>query len=184
VNTGASLSSLDEAQQRVLHYQRKLHEWASADAECRFCDVWNLVCMGCWNCEWSTAPSSERPQIATTRAGRPKGRSRWSFRCQAAGSPCSLTEARRYAGRSEPPRRRERRPVGVRGTADAAPRVTSAAIRRRPTAAKLSSALPRKREYSASDTRPPQWAKHGRAPLHPVVRGPVARVVLSALLSC
>ncbi len=32
------------AQERVLHFQRKLHEWASADAERRFHDLWNLVC--------------------------------------------------------------------------------------------------------------------------------------------
>jgi RNA-directed DNA polymerase len=32
------------AQRRVLHFQRKLHEWASADAERRFHDLWNLVC--------------------------------------------------------------------------------------------------------------------------------------------
>ena len=32
------------AQERVLYYQRKLHEWASDDAERRFCDLWNLVC--------------------------------------------------------------------------------------------------------------------------------------------
>jgi RNA-directed DNA polymerase len=32
------------ATERVLHVQRKLHEWASNDAECRFRDVWNLVC--------------------------------------------------------------------------------------------------------------------------------------------
>jgi RNA-directed DNA polymerase len=44
VNTGARLSGLDEAEQRVLHVQRKLHEWASSDAERRFCDLWNLVC--------------------------------------------------------------------------------------------------------------------------------------------
>jgi RNA-directed DNA polymerase len=44
VNTGAPLPGLAEAQGRVLHYQRKLHEWASADAERRFCDLWNLVC--------------------------------------------------------------------------------------------------------------------------------------------
>jgi RNA-directed DNA polymerase len=44
VNTGASLPGLDEAGERVLHFQRKLHEWASADAECRFHDLWNLVC--------------------------------------------------------------------------------------------------------------------------------------------
>jgi RNA-directed DNA polymerase len=31
------------AQERVLHFQRKLHEWASADAERRFPDLWNLV---------------------------------------------------------------------------------------------------------------------------------------------
>jgi RNA-directed DNA polymerase len=44
VNTGAPLPGLEEAQQRVLDVQRKLHEWASCDAERRFCDLWNLVC--------------------------------------------------------------------------------------------------------------------------------------------
>jgi RNA-directed DNA polymerase len=44
VNTGASFPELDVAQGRVLHFQRKLHEWASADAERRFHDLWNLVC--------------------------------------------------------------------------------------------------------------------------------------------
>ncbi|MCA1709117.1 MAG: group II intron reverse transcriptase/maturase [Actinobacteria bacterium] len=44
MNTGAPLPSVAVAQERVLHYQRKLHEWASADAERRFCDLWNLVC--------------------------------------------------------------------------------------------------------------------------------------------
>jgi len=44
VNTGASLPGLDEARERVLHFQRKLHDWASQDAERRFRDLWNLVC--------------------------------------------------------------------------------------------------------------------------------------------
>jgi RNA-directed DNA polymerase len=44
VNTGAPLPSVEVAQERVLHYQRKLHEWASSDAERRFHDLWNLVC--------------------------------------------------------------------------------------------------------------------------------------------
>jgi RNA-directed DNA polymerase len=44
VNTGAPLVGLDEAEERVLHFQRKLHELASDDAECRFHDLWNLVC--------------------------------------------------------------------------------------------------------------------------------------------
>ncbi|HEY1593358.1 MAG TPA: hypothetical protein VGF81_16285, partial [Solirubrobacteraceae bacterium] len=44
VNTGAPFPSVDVAQERVLHFQRKLHEWASADAERRFHDLWNLVC--------------------------------------------------------------------------------------------------------------------------------------------
>jgi RNA-directed DNA polymerase len=44
VNTGDLLPELSVAQERVLHYQRKLHAWASADAERRFCDLWNLVC--------------------------------------------------------------------------------------------------------------------------------------------
>jgi RNA-directed DNA polymerase len=44
VNTGAPFPELLAAQGRVLHFQRKLHEWASNDAERRFCDLWNLVC--------------------------------------------------------------------------------------------------------------------------------------------
>src|SRR5918999_1131624 len=44
VNTGAPLPGVDQAQERVLHYQRKLHVWASNDAERRFRDLWNLVC--------------------------------------------------------------------------------------------------------------------------------------------
>jgi RNA-directed DNA polymerase len=44
VNTGAPLPGVEQAQERVLHYQRKLHEWASNDAERRFRDLWNLVC--------------------------------------------------------------------------------------------------------------------------------------------
>jgi RNA-directed DNA polymerase len=44
VNTGDPFPSLEAATERVLHVQRKLHEWASNDAECRFRDVWNLVC--------------------------------------------------------------------------------------------------------------------------------------------
>jgi RNA-directed DNA polymerase len=44
VNTGAPFPELLVAQGRVLHYQRKLHEWASNDAERRFHDLWNLVC--------------------------------------------------------------------------------------------------------------------------------------------
>lgn len=44
MNTGASLPGLEEAERRVLHVQRKLHEWASSDAERRFYDLWNLVC--------------------------------------------------------------------------------------------------------------------------------------------
>jgi hypothetical protein len=42
VNTAASLPSLNEANERVLHFQRKLHGWASSDAERRFCDLWNM----------------------------------------------------------------------------------------------------------------------------------------------
>ena len=44
MNTGAPLPSVEEARGRVLHFQRKLHEWASNDAERRFRDLWNLVC--------------------------------------------------------------------------------------------------------------------------------------------
>jgi RNA-directed DNA polymerase len=44
VNAGAPFPELLVAQGRVLHFQRKLHEWASDDAERRFHDLWNLVC--------------------------------------------------------------------------------------------------------------------------------------------
>jgi hypothetical protein len=43
VNTGAPFPSVAEAQGRALHFQRKLHEWASNDAERGFRDLWNLV---------------------------------------------------------------------------------------------------------------------------------------------
>ena len=39
VNTGAPLPGVDQAQERVLHHQRKLHVWASNDAERRFRDL-------------------------------------------------------------------------------------------------------------------------------------------------
>lgn len=44
MNTGAPFPEPKEAQERVLHFQRKLHEWASNDDQRRFCDLWNLVC--------------------------------------------------------------------------------------------------------------------------------------------
>ena len=44
MNTGAPFPELVVARERVLHFQCKLHEWASDDAERRFCDLWNLVC--------------------------------------------------------------------------------------------------------------------------------------------
>lgn len=44
MNTGAPFPSVEVAQGRVLHFQRRLHEWASNDVERRFCDLWNLVC--------------------------------------------------------------------------------------------------------------------------------------------
>src|ERR671925_2256736 len=44
LNTGAPLPGVEVAHGRVLHVQRKLHEWASDDAERRFHDLWNLVC--------------------------------------------------------------------------------------------------------------------------------------------
>jgi RNA-directed DNA polymerase len=34
----------EEAEARVLHYQRKLHRWATTDNVKRFLDLWNLVC--------------------------------------------------------------------------------------------------------------------------------------------
>jgi RNA-directed DNA polymerase len=44
VNTGAPWPEPQEATERVLGIQRKLHKWASNDAERRFCDLHNLVC--------------------------------------------------------------------------------------------------------------------------------------------
>ena len=44
MNTGAPFPSVEAAQERVLHFQRRLHEWASNDAERGFRDLWNLVC--------------------------------------------------------------------------------------------------------------------------------------------
>jgi RNA-directed DNA polymerase len=44
VNTGAPWMTPQEAKSRVLHHQRKLHRWATADKDKRFCDLWNLVC--------------------------------------------------------------------------------------------------------------------------------------------
>jgi RNA-directed DNA polymerase len=44
VNTDAPSPDLAEARERVLHVGRKLHERASAEAERRFRDLWNLVC--------------------------------------------------------------------------------------------------------------------------------------------
>jgi RNA-directed DNA polymerase len=43
VNTDAPSPGLVEARERVLHIERKLHTWASEDAERRFHDLWNLV---------------------------------------------------------------------------------------------------------------------------------------------
>ena len=44
MNTGAPWPTPEEAKARVLHHQRKLHRWATADNNKRFCDLWNLVC--------------------------------------------------------------------------------------------------------------------------------------------
>jgi RNA-directed DNA polymerase len=44
VNTDAPTLDLIEARERVLNVGRKLHKWASDDAERRFRDLWNLVC--------------------------------------------------------------------------------------------------------------------------------------------
>jgi RNA-directed DNA polymerase len=44
VNTGAPFPEPKVARERVLHFQRKLHEWTSNDDQRRFHDVWNLVC--------------------------------------------------------------------------------------------------------------------------------------------
>ena len=44
MNIGAPWPSLNEAQARVLGLQRKLHQWALADGQRRFDDLFNLVC--------------------------------------------------------------------------------------------------------------------------------------------
>ena len=43
MNTGAPLPDLDEAEWRVLKMQSKLHQWAMADPDRRFDDLFNLV---------------------------------------------------------------------------------------------------------------------------------------------
>ncbi len=43
MNTGAPWPDLDEAEQRVLKMQEKLHQWAVADPDRRFDDLFNLV---------------------------------------------------------------------------------------------------------------------------------------------
>lgn len=44
MNIGAPGPSLNEAEARVLGLQKKLHQWALADGQRRFDDVFNLVC--------------------------------------------------------------------------------------------------------------------------------------------
>ena len=44
MNTGASWPDLEEAEQRVLKIQTKLHRWAADDPHRRFDDLYNLVC--------------------------------------------------------------------------------------------------------------------------------------------
>jgi RNA-directed DNA polymerase len=44
VNTGAPWPTLEEAEARVLGIQTKLHRWATDDPDCRFGDLFNLVC--------------------------------------------------------------------------------------------------------------------------------------------
>ncbi len=57
MNTGASWPSLEEAEQRVLKIQTKLHRWAIDDPNRRFDDLHNLVCdpaflVVAWNRVW------------------------------------------------------------------------------------------------------------------------------------
>jgi len=44
VNTDAPSPDLDEAEQRVLEIQTKLHQWAADDPHRRFSDLYNVVC--------------------------------------------------------------------------------------------------------------------------------------------
>ena len=43
MNIGAAWPDLDEAEQRVLVMQAKLHRWAAAESGRVFCDLHNLV---------------------------------------------------------------------------------------------------------------------------------------------
>ena len=43
MNTGDLWPSLEEAEQRVLRIQTKLHQWAVEDPKCRFDDLYNLI---------------------------------------------------------------------------------------------------------------------------------------------
>lgn len=43
-NSAPSWPGIFEAERRVLDHQRKLHRWARADPQCRFGDVFNLIC--------------------------------------------------------------------------------------------------------------------------------------------
>ncbi len=43
MNTGAPWPDLEEAEQRVLAMQTKLHRWAAGDPGRRFDDLYNLV---------------------------------------------------------------------------------------------------------------------------------------------
>ena len=55
--------------ERVLHFQRKLHDWASVDAERRFHDLWNLVCdPATLVVAWSRV--SQQPRVTNGRGRR------------------------------------------------------------------------------------------------------------------
>ncbi len=44
MNTGAPWPTAEQAEARVLEIQTKLHRWATDAPDCRFADLFNLVC--------------------------------------------------------------------------------------------------------------------------------------------
>jgi hypothetical protein len=99
VNTGAPLPGVDQAQERVLHYQRKLHVWARTHPMCS----WRAGCGGTRTSgsegggEETTGRKANtgaspptlrgwgvRAHPALSARGRPGGRLRLDVTCRAA----------------------------------------------------------------------------------------------------
>jgi hypothetical protein len=108
VNTGAPFPSVDVAQGRVLHFQRKLHEWASNDAERGFRDLWNLVCdpatlVVAWSrvktnhsvCSWRAGCGGSRTSGSEGGGEETTGR-----KADTGASPPTLRAAEQYRART------------------------------------------------------------------------------------